>query len=95
MAGGLGLCGKNPRKVALRGTEVLPCWEAKPTHDDAPSVRETGGSSLRGREEHAPRTFVPVEDLRARPGESGTGATATHAAGAGGGRWSLWGDPDA
>jgi hypothetical protein len=93
MAGGLGLCGKNPRKLALRGTEVLPCWEAVPAHDDAPSVREAGGAGLRGREDRAPRTFVPVDDLRARPGEAGSVATP---AGTGAGtRWSLWGDPDA
>jgi len=94
MAGGLGLCGKNPRKVALRGTEVLPCWEAMPPQADGPSVRDSGGSSLRGREERAPRTFVPVEDLRARSSEAGA-TTSTARAGGGNGRWSLWGDPDA
>jgi hypothetical protein len=94
MAGGLGLCGKNPRKLALHGTEVFPCWEAMPVHDDAPSVREAGMIGPRGSEEHATRTFVPVEELRARSGK--TVATAAPAgSGAGSTRWSLWGDPDA
>ena len=64
-----------------------------PVHDDAPSVREAGGVGPRGREEHAPRTFVPVEELRARPSEKV--AAAPHGSGAGTTRWSLWGDPDA
>jgi len=94
MAGGLGLCGKNSRKVALRGTEVFPCWEAMPPHDDTPSVREVGGSGPRGRDERGSRTFVPVEELRARPSETGA-AAAPSGAGSGNARWSLWGDPDA
>jgi len=94
MAGGLGLCGKSPRRLALRGTEVLPCWEAMPVRDDAPSVRESGGTGPRGREEHVPRTFVPVDELRARPGETVAAAAPTGVV-SGTARWSLWGDPDA
>jgi hypothetical protein len=92
IASGLGLCGRNPRVLALHGTEVFPCWEAKPNHDDEPSVREGAGISPRGRDDHAPRTFVPVEELRPRKDEkvtaavSGSGPTVT--------RWSLWGDAD-
>ena len=93
VASGLGVCGKNPRRLALRGTEVFPCWEAVPAHDDAPSVRESSGSAPRGRDEHAPRTFVPVEELRARTDEPGRAAAPTSPPSAA--RWSLWGDSDA
>ncbi len=108
VAGGLGLCGQRPRKVALRGTEVLPCWEGPASHETASptpdsvgaSVRGRDGGSLRGRDERPTRTFVPVDDLRvASAGTAGapTGATAgagPSSAGPGTARWSLWGDPD-
>ncbi len=110
VAGGLGLCGRDTRRLALLGTEVRPCWEpaSVQAHAEAPAVRGPGselegaGSRLRGGEGiRQPRTFVPVEDLR-RP-SSGTpdgGAPAGVPAAASRteplpGRWSLWGDPDA
>ena len=94
MAGGLGLCGKSPRKLALRGTEVLPCWEAMPVREEGPSVREAGVGP-RGREERAPRTFVPVEELRGRPSETAVATAPPGGPGTSTARWSLWGDPDA
>jgi hypothetical protein len=63
-----------------------------PAHDDAPSVRESSGTSPRGRDEHAPRTFVPVEDLRARTDEPSRVAASPSPASTA--RWSLWGDTD-
>jgi hypothetical protein len=35
VAGGLGLCGLDPKHVALRGTEMRPCWVAAPPPVDA------------------------------------------------------------
>lgn len=93
VASGLGICGKNPRKLALHGSEVFPCWEAQPPHDDGPSVREAAGSSPRGRDEHAPRTFVPVDELRPSTGEPARKVPAPAATSTA--RWSLWGDPEA
>jgi hypothetical protein len=103
MAGGLGLCGLNPRRLALHGTEVLPCWEAMPAALETPSVREGPGLGPRGRggavEARQPRTFVPVEELRAARDaggdapERGPVPTATTTAADRG--WSLWGDPEA
>jgi hypothetical protein len=97
VAGGLGLCGKNPRRLALRGSEVLPCWEGIPQAAD-PSVRDAAGTAPRGRAVTEPgrpaRTFVPVDELRAgkapAPSAQAQPAPATSPA-----RWSLWGDPDA
>jgi hypothetical protein len=65
-----------------------------PARDDGLSVRDAGGSGLRSRDERAPRTFVLVDDLRARPGEAAA-AAAPAGAGSNNSRWSLWGDPDA
>lgn len=100
VAGGLGLCGKSHQRLALRGTEVLPCWESLPKADEAVSGGGSGAASPTGRTgavDPAPhRTFVPVDDLRraaegnARP-VTATRATATEPPA----RWSLWGEPDA
>ena len=94
VAGGLGLCGRNPRRLALRGTEVLPCWEAPPAPDPVPSVHDSSGGAPRGRDDRAPRTFVPVEELRAGA-EGAAAAVTSQPVAVAGGRWSLWGDPDA
>ncbi len=97
VAGGLGLCGKNPRRLALRGTEVLPCWEGVALAADTPTVRDAAGATPRGRDGaqagRSTRTFVPVEELRA--GTSAAAATQVQPAPTGtSARWSLWGDPD-
>ena len=82
VAGGLGLCGRSSRRLALRGTEVRPCWEPASVElpADAPAARVPvaagsgaelagTGSRLRGGGDgiRQPRTFVPVEDLRRAP----------------------------
>jgi len=96
VAGGLGLCGRNPRRLALRGTEVLPCWEALPVLADPPArgLDGSAANSARGAEEHHPRTFVPVDEPRASVRQP-VRAVAAPAASARPQRWSLWGDPEA
>ena len=100
IAGGLGLCGLNPRKLALRGTEVLPCWEAVAAADDTTAIHDLVGIVPRGRDEagpgHASRTFVPVDELRAaKDGSVPAPAPVPVGGTVGNGRWSLWGDPEA
>jgi hypothetical protein len=96
VASGLGLCGKNPGRLALRGTEMQPCWEGRPVPDVPASVRDASGAAPRGREERSPRTFVPVDELRSRRERVAPVTPASPiAGGAGPARWSLWGDPDA
>jgi hypothetical protein len=71
VASGLGLCGLDPRHVALRGTEMRPCWTApEPVADDAPPVaargvapRAAAAGPARDPGERQPRTFVPVDEL--------------------------------
>jgi hypothetical protein len=96
VAGGLGLCGRQPGRMALRGTEVRPCWEAMPTPDERPLLPEPASRSLRGDDGLVHRTFVPVDELRARGDEAAASAAPPPASGAGSpARWSLWGDLDA
>lgn len=100
VAGGLGLCGRDPRHLALRGTEVRPCWEAVPV-DASPSARDAATPVRGGGAPYASRpirTFVPVDELRAAAAAPEVAAQDV-AAGqqceqppAGG--WSLWGDPE-
>jgi hypothetical protein len=98
VAGGLGLCGKSARRLALRGAEVFPCWEAMPAQDQPPSAWDAGGGAPRAGEEasgRAARTFVPVDELRARDAHGAPVAgSRTAAAAADHSRWSLWGDQD-
>lgn len=46
VAGGLGLCGKDPRHLALNGTEVRPCWVSAPQQLD-PKRRWTASTHAR------------------------------------------------
>jgi hypothetical protein len=81
VAGGLGLCGLDPRHLALRGTEIRPCWEAvRETPDTAgspaaaervPAAWELAGAAPGRR---PARTFVPVDDVRGRPAHGAAGA---------------------
>lgn len=65
VASGLGVCGLDPRRLALTGLEMRACWigappPAEPGSRQAVAVgpgRAPGGET-RARE---PRTFVPVE----------------------------------
>jgi hypothetical protein len=70
VAGGLGLCGLDPRRPALTGSEMRACWVAAPQPSD-PTGRHLvavgpgridGGYEVGGAESwRRPRTFVPVE----------------------------------
>jgi hypothetical protein len=101
VAGGLGLCGRDPRHLALRGNEMRPCWEAVPA-GLSPSVRDTPTSIRGGGAPDAlrpARTFVPVDELRhapstpeARPLDAAATPSRRESPADG---WSLWGEPEA
>jgi len=98
VAGGFGLCGKSPRRLALRGTEVFPCWEAVPMPGEATATPDLAAARERASVPDGPaaRTFVPVDELRAVAGRGTPAAAPVPTAGAPAPvRWSLWGDPDA
>jgi hypothetical protein len=74
VAGGLGVCGRDPRRLALRGTEMRACWEAAHTTgtmgppDDAERVPMMVATGAVGATSGRPaRTFVPVESLLSGP----------------------------
>jgi len=65
VAGGLGVCGLDPRHPALTGSEMRACWVAAVPPPE-PGQRERipvgpGRASAGGPAARAPRTFVPVE----------------------------------
>ena len=60
MAGGLALCGRNPKGPVLRGPEVMPCWEAAQAAPTPPAPTADGLMPATGR---TTRTFVPVDEL--------------------------------
>jgi hypothetical protein len=66
MAGGLALCGRNPRGPVLRGPEVMPCWDAVPQPATPASPATDGHLPVAAR---STRTFVPVEEV-VRPAEN-------------------------
>lgn len=94
MAGGLGLCGLSKQRLALRGTEVLPCWEGVPQLDAAEASPNNRAAGAADADPRPHRTFVPVDELRTAsrdpqpPTAPGPGAAEPTA------RWSLWGDAD-
>ena len=67
ISGGLGLCGLDPRHPAVAETDVMACWVGAPAAaDDGLPAGRAGGASEAGYGSpagHAPRTFVPVEEL--------------------------------
>ena len=76
IAGGLGLCGLDARRVPLRGTEMLACWEAAdttgllggpdgPPDDPARVMVLVGPAASTASGSRAGRTFVPIESLAA------------------------------
>jgi hypothetical protein len=88
VAGGLGLCGLDPRREALDGTEMRPCWIAEPAAPDPAERRlvPVGPGRASGREPaigtaagRQPRTFVPVEPSSPVPEEpqAASGVTGT------------------
>lgn len=101
IAGGLGLCGLDPRRLALRGTEMRACWIARGAADDVPVgdgiAAETATTRLAG--DAGPtgtRTFVPVDEPdRPSPSAALPVAPVRPAATPERGAWSLWGDLEA
>jgi hypothetical protein len=67
IASGLGLCGLDPRRAALDGTEIRSCWVATdPRHAGSgePIPLEPAPALDGARDGRPPaRTFVPVDDL--------------------------------
>ncbi len=108
VANGLGLCGLDPRRGALRGDEIRDCWTAASTAavDGLPPSTPMAAAPDPGR--RPARTFVPVDELGALDAGSRSAAIAGPAPGsadagrarrgtpgrvaAAGGGWSLWGD---
>jgi hypothetical protein len=107
IAGGLGLCGLDPRRLALDGTEMRACWVARDTaaevgalgtRDGAVDSRPGASTERRSADDPAPqraRTFVPVDELdRPRqPGEAPVASARPRPVTERPG-WSLWGDTD-
>jgi len=99
VASGLGLCGLDPRRLALQGTEMHACWVAPdPVVDPvAPdrAVRSASPASGDARDGsgHRARTFVPVDELE-RAGQTPVVARARPAADPARDHpgWSLWAD---
>jgi hypothetical protein len=95
VAGGLGLCGLEPRHSALDGTEMRPCWSGIQQPPDpgerrlvavGPGRRPAWDDPAGTGAGRMPRTFVPVETVtapadEAQAGPGGTTETAVaHAA---------------
>jgi hypothetical protein len=107
IAGGLGLCGLDPRHLALDGTEMRACWVARDTPSEtsaldtrAGALDSRGGAPAASRSANDPepsrtRTFVPVEELdrRRQPGEAPVPSARPRPVTERAG-WSLWGDID-
>lgn len=68
IAGGLGLCGLDPRRSALDGSEIRACWTAAlpSTAEADPLVRPLAESAPATTDRRPTRTFVPVDELQAR-----------------------------
>ncbi|HYO43930.1 MAG TPA: hypothetical protein VES19_12095 [Candidatus Limnocylindrales bacterium] len=93
VAGGLGLCGLDPRHPALTGSEMRACWVAAVQRADPPErlLVAVGPDRPGGRDEipgsasgRQPRTFVPVEPAaataRARAGDEAQAGVTTDGA---------------
>ena len=96
VANGLGLCGLDPRRVALTGAEMRACWAAPDPVEEAVPGRSvmhvgTAGTDTTGRR---PRTFVPVDELDAPPVSEPVPVVATVPAARPSSPWSLWGDQE-
>jgi hypothetical protein len=95
VATGLGVCGLDPRRTALNGGEIRPCWTAPAlvTAGGSPDVAPAASLAMPERVRRPARTFVPVEDLVAPAGARPDApeplpAAQPQAAPAPG--WSLW-----
>lgn len=102
VAGGLGLCGLDPRRAALRGDEMRACWVAPDPpavltpHRHAAQATLPPGRQPASRGTARGRTFVPVDELERAP--ASVAATAESPAPAASPHpergWSLWGDAE-
>lgn len=110
VAAQLGYCGLDPRRSALRGSEIRACWEAAPAvlANEPDTARPAGRTSRPVDLDRTPvrkLEFVPVEPssasaapARARRSRAATASDATAApapAPSGEARWSLWEDLEA
>jgi hypothetical protein len=96
VASGLGMCGLDPRRVALTGVEMRACWAAPdPVEEAVPGrtgVQLTGHAGDGGT--RRPRTFVPVDELTAAPPPEPPPVVAPAPAARPSIAWSLWGDQE-
>jgi hypothetical protein len=98
IASGLGICGLDPRHVALTGAEIRACWTPPDAilEDDDGTRRLSVGVMPAEPGARAPRTFVPVDELAvatssARPAATPPAASPDAVTPTG---WSLWGEPE-
>jgi hypothetical protein len=74
VAGGLGYCGLDPRRLPLRGEEIRGCWEAPVAAPPAPVVivapRRVDPRIADAWTNPAPLDFIPVDDAPAPSGRS-------------------------
>lgn len=91
------MCGLDPRRIALTGAEMRPCWAAPdPAVETVPGG--TSPAAMARATEFAgrrPRTFVPVDELVAMPEPTPVIVPAPSAVSQAGRAWSLWGDLEA
>ena len=95
-ANGLGMCGLDPRRVALTGAEMRACWAAPDPVEEAVPGRTVVHVAARygegtGRQ---PRTFVPVDELTRAPAPAPVPVAAPAPAARPTTSWSLWGDQE-
>ena len=103
IASGLGVCGLDPRNVALTGAEMRACWTPPDAllEDNEPVHRTPVGAVPADPGARLPRTFVPVDELvPAAPVPRATSKAAASAAPSAAvdtfspTGWSLWGEPE-
>lgn len=102
VAGGLGLCGLDVRRAALRGDEIRTCWTAPDPPVSVPPegrpvvpVAVIAGGSPATHEAARGRTFVPVGEPERAPAPVATADPPAPAAPPPERPWSLWGDAEA
>jgi hypothetical protein len=96
VANGLGMCGLDPRRLALTGAEMRACWAAPDPVEEAgpglPLIPLAGrDTDVTGRR---PRTFVPVDELDAPPAPEPLAVVVPAPAARPPTSWSLWGEQE-
>jgi hypothetical protein len=96
VANGLGMCGLDPRRVALTGAEMRACWAAPdPVEETVPGqtvvLVAARGADGAGRQ---PRTFVPVDEIANPTAPEPAAVVAPAPAARPSTSWSLWGDQE-